>query len=259
MIGGWGEHADGFSMMARDAAKRTEFCQACKAHIDNYGFDGIDIDWEYPTYAAEGNGASSADTKNFNLVLKELRETIGDTKIISFASSSSAKYVDWPNAIKYIDYVNDMTYDMGKPPKGHNSPLYRSSTFDHRSCEESVEAHRKAGIPINRIVLGVPFYGKGIDPYENSVKYNQMASILAATSGTYAGKNIRRWDDVAKVPYLTDESGNIYLSYDDEESIPYKGAFAIEKGLFGAMFWEYRHDDSNHTLLKALYASMHAE
>ena len=40
MIGGWGEHADGFSMMARDAAKRTEFCQSCKAHIDTYGLDG---------------------------------------------------------------------------------------------------------------------------------------------------------------------------------------------------------------------------
>lgn len=264
MIGGWGSHADGFSMMARDAAKRTEFCQSCKAHIDDYGFDGIDIDWEYPTYAAEGNGASSSDKQNFNLVLKELRETIGDTKIISFASSSSAKYVDWPNSIKYIDYVNDMTYDMGKPPKGHNSPLYRSSTFDHRSCEESVELLRNAGVPLSRIVLGVPFYGKGIYPYASegesaSVKYNEIVSILAATSGTYAGNNIRMWDNVAKVPYLVNTQGDILLSYDDPESVAYKGAFAIDKGLFGAMFWEYRHDDSSHSLLKSLYNSMHAQ
>lgn len=47
MIGGWGEKANGFSAMAMDPAKRTEFCLSCKSHIDNYGFDGIDIDWEY--------------------------------------------------------------------------------------------------------------------------------------------------------------------------------------------------------------------
>ena len=259
MIGGWGEKANGFSEMAKSAAKRTEFCQACKSHIDTYGFDGIDIDWEYPGGGPSSNGQSSADPANFNLVLKELRETIGDTKIISVASSSSAGYIDWSGAIKYVDYVNDMTYDMGKPPK-HNSPLHKSSTFNQSgNCESSVNSHKNKGIPLNRIVLGVPFYGHGIDPYAEDVKYNQIPAILAATSGTYAGKNIRRWDDVAKVPYLTDESGKIYLGYDDAESVAYKGAFALEKGLFGVMFWEYRHDDSNHTLLKSLYGAVYPE
>ena len=129
MIGGWGEHADGFSMMARDAAKRTEFCQSVKSHIDTYGLDGVDIDWEYPGGGPSTNGKSNDDAKNFNLVLKELRETLGDTKIISYASSSSAGYVEWSGAMKYLDYVNVMTYDMGKPPK-HNSPLRKSSVFN---------------------------------------------------------------------------------------------------------------------------------
>ena len=258
LIGGWGEKADGFSEMAKSAAKRTEFCQACKAHIDTYGFDGIDIDWEYPGGGPSSNGQSSADKANFNLVLKELRETIGDTKIISVASSSSAGYIDWPTAIKYVDYVNDMTYDMGKPPK-HNSPLHKSSTFNQSSCESSIASHKDKGIPLNRIVLGVPFYGHGIDPYASDVKYNEMAAILSATSGTYAGKNIRKWDDTAKVPYLVDESGKMYLGYDDPESVAYKGAFALEKGLFGVMFWEYRHDDSNHSLLKSLYGAVYPE
>ena len=76
MIGGWGEHADGFSMMARDATKRTAFCQAVKAHIDNYNLDGVDIDWEYPNGGPSSNGKSSDDPKNFNLVLKELTTEI---------------------------------------------------------------------------------------------------------------------------------------------------------------------------------------
>ena len=263
MIGGWGEHADGFSEMARDAAKRTEFCQSCKAHIDNYGFDGIDIDWEYPTAGPSTNGKSSADKSNFNLVLKELRETIGDTKIISFASSSSAKYVDWANAMKYLDYVNVMTYDMGDPPK-HNSPLYRSSTFNQRSAEESIELHRQAGVPLSRQNLGVPFYGHGTTPYADDVKYNEMESILnnnyyAKTKEDVTGKNIYHWDDTAKVPYLTDTSGTILLGYDNPESVAYKGAFARDKNLFGVMIWEYRHDDSNHSLLKSLYGAVYPD
>lgn len=276
MVGGWGMRADGFSEMAKDPAKRIEFCNSLKDHMDTYGLDGVDIDWEYPTYSAEGTGADPSDKENFNLVLKELRATIGQSKIISFASSASAKYVDWPTAIKYIDYVNVMTYDMGAAPNGHNSPLYRSTLFAHRSCDESIQAHLEKGIPLNRMNLGVPFYGKSekeTDPakrltplvYKYEVNYNEMEKVLA---GTYhyskseynsAGYNIRKWDPIARVPYLVDGVGHVMLSYDDAESVDYKGKYAIGKGLLGAMFWEYRHDDDNQTLLKALVKSMYGK
>ncbi len=254
MIGGWGEKADGFSMMARDPDKRTAFCRACLEHVENYSLDGIDIDWEYPGGGPSSNGKSDSDASNFNLLLKELRETLGTTRIISFASSSSAGYVDWKEAIKYIDYVNVMTYDMGKPPY-HNSTLYRSSLTSSRSCEESVEAHRKAGVPLDRMVLGVPFYGHGTSPYDEDVTFNEMSAILSG--GTYSGKNIRRWDDTAKVPCLVDGSGTMLLGYDDAESVACKGAFALSKGLRGVMFWEFRHDDASGTLRTALYNSIY--
>lgn len=275
MVGGWGIKADGFSQMAMSAEKRTKFCKSLKKHMDDYGLDGVDIDWEYPTYSAEGTGADPSDKANFNLVLKELRETLGTSKIISFASSASAGYVDWPTAIKYIDYVNVMTYDMGHAPNGHNSPLYRSGIFAHRSCDESIRAHEEAGIPRSRMNLGVPFYGKSekeTDPakrktelvYKYTVNYYEMASVL---DGTYqyknypksAGYNYRKWDPIAMVPYLTDASGNIMLSYDDPESVGYKGKFAIAQKLLGAMFWEYRLDDDNHSLLKALVNAMYGK
>lgn len=250
MIGGWGDKADGFSMMARDARKRTLFCQSCKEHIDNYGLDGIDIDWEYPTAGPSENGRHPDDTKNFNLVLKELRETIGNTKIISYASSASANYVDWKTAMLYMDYVNVMTYDMGDPPY-HNAPLYYSAAITKkRSVDQSITQHFAAGVPLNRQVMGVPFYGHGTDPYKDDVKFNEMAGIFS--SSKYEGKNIRKWDSVAKVPYLVDEAGNFLLGYDDQESVTYKGQYVVQKNLLGAMFWEYRHDDSQGTLRKAL-------
>ena len=250
MIGGWGDKADGFSMMARDPKKRTLFCQSCKEHIDNYGLDGIDIDWEYPTAGPSENGKHPDDTRNFNLVLKELRETIGNTKIISYASSASANYVDWKTAMLYMDYVNVMTYDMGDPPY-HNAPLYYSAAITKkRSVDQSITQHFAAGVPLNRQVMGVPFYGHGTDPYKDDVKYNEMEGIFS--SSKYEGKNIRKWDAVAKVPYLVDELGNFLLGYDDQESVTFKGQYVVQKKLLGAMFWEYRHDDSKGTLRKAL-------
>lgn len=259
MIGGWGEHADGFSMMARDPEKRTLFCTECKKHIDNYGFDGIDIDWEYPGGGPSTNGKHKDDEKNFVLVLKELRETIGDTKIISYASYAGAKYMDWKNAMLYLDYVNVMTYDMGKPPY-HNSTLYDSPLTKDLSCDSAIEVHKKAGVAYTRMNMGIPFYGHGITPYDADVKFVQMEPIFNATSTSkYYGKNIRMWDDVGKVPYMVDENGKMLLGYDDEESVGYKGKYAKDKGLLGVMFWEYRHDSADHSLLKSVAKSIYGK
>ena len=272
MIGGWGAHADGFSMMARDAAKRTAFCKAVKAHLDNYKLDGVDIDWEYPTKSADNEtGADPSDTKNFNLVLKELRETIGTGKIISFASSSShPEYVDWATAINYIDYVNVMTYDMGAAPDGHNSPLHKGSRFTHSSWDEAVQKHVSAGIPKDRLVMGVPFYGKSEkNPTEAnkvfsdySIKYKDIPPVLK--DGTYKGvklnrKLTRRWDSQSMVPYLVDDTGRNFLSYDDPESVEAKGSYVKVNGLLGAMFWEYRGDTSDHALLKPLVKALYGK
>lgn len=257
MIGGWGEKADGFSEMAKNPTKRTLFCTECNRLIKEFSLDGIDIDWEYPTAGPSTNGKDPSDTENFNLLLKELRETIGNTKIISYASSASAEYVDWETAMLYLDYVNVMTYDMGNPPY-HNAPLYYSAAITKkRSADQSITLHRVGGVPLDRQVLGVPFYGHGTDPYASDVKFNEMEKIFS--SETYEGKNIRKWDSVAKVPYLVDESGNFLLGYDDVESVTYKGQYVVQKKLLGAMFWEYRHDDSQGSLRKALCTAIYGK
>ena len=266
MIGGWGGHADGFSMMARNADKRAEFCHSVKELLDHHQLDGVDIDWEYPTQSADNEtGCDPSDTRNFNIVLKQLRDSLGTEKIMSFASSSSAKYVDWPNAIKYLDYVNVMTYDMGAAPNGHNSPLFRSATFDQRS----IELHLKAGVPLDRQVMGIPFYGKAEkNPsadskiFDYSVKYYEIPDILE--KGTYKGKALarpvsRRWEATSKVPYLVDGSGKNVLSYDDPESLTEKGKYVKEKKILGAMFWEYRYDTSDKDLLKALVNAVYGK
>ena len=278
MIGGWGGHADGFSEMAKSPAKRTEFCKSVKALLDQHKLDGVDIDWEYPTQSADGEtGCDPNDTKNFNLVLQELRETLGTGKIISFASSSShPEYVDWATAIHYIDYVNVMTYDMGAAPKGHNSPLHKGDRFTHSSWDQAVEKHEKYKVPKNRQVMGVPFYGKAeknpadadkvfVDSKGKlgySIKYRDIVPVLQ--NGTYMGVTLNRklqrvWDAKSMVPFLADDAGRNYLSYDDPESVAAKGAYVKANGHLGAMFWEYRSDTDDHALLKSLVKAIYGK
>ena len=278
MIGGWGGHADGFSEMAKSAAKRTEFCKSVKSLLDKHKLDGVDIDWEYPTQSADNEtGCDPDDTKNFNLVLKELRETLGTSKIISYASSSShPEYVDWATAIHYIDYVNVMTYDMGAAPKGHNSPLHKGERFTHSSWDEAVQKHEKYHVPKNRQVMGVPFYGKAeknpsdadkvfVDSKGKlgySIKYRDIVPVLQ--DGKYMGVVLNRklhrvWDTRSMVPFLADDTGRNFLSYDDPESVAAKGAYVVANGHLGAMFWEYRSDTDDHALLKSLVKSIYGK
>ena len=161
-MGGWGKNADGWSQMARDAAKRKAFVDECVNICNTYGVDGFDIDWEYPTYAAKDgdhvNGASPADWENFVTLFKEMREAMPD-KILSYAASDSGKYTDNYGVLPYIDYINVMTYDEGNPPY-HNSPLYRSSITGTRCASEAIDDifHGQQKIPYQMMNFGIAFY-----------------------------------------------------------------------------------------------------
>ena len=217
-VGGW--EAGNFSEMAADETHRKNFCNNCLAAVNKYDLDGIDIDWEYPTSSAAGISSSPNDTRNYTLMMADLRETLGEGKLITMASSANAKYVDFRSAIQYMDYVNIMTYDMGKPPY-HNAGLYASS-MTKRSCDESVALHYQAGVPYEKIVLGIPFYGhgNGREFSTDCVDYNEI---------NFTGFN-KCWDPLAMVPYLTNTSGEMVLSYDNEASVALKAEYIRKKG-----------------------------
>ena len=241
-VGGWG--AGNFSEMAADATHRKNFCNNCMAAVRKYNLDGIDLDWEYPTSSSAGISASKDDTKNFTQLVKDLREVLGKDMLITMASSSSAKYIDFKSAIQYMDFVNLMTYDMGKPPK-HNAGLYKSS-MTSRSCDESVALHLSAGVPYNKMVLGIPFFGR-VNPdllSGDELDYNEIVPMMKNYTA--------RWDDQAKVPYLVNSAGTMVISYDDETSVGLKADYVKQKGLLGAMYWNIEADDANWTLSKAI-------
>ena len=262
MIGGWGANANGFSMMARDAAKRKLFCDECVRICNEYGIDGVDLDWEYPTYPGGGNAADPSDTKNFTTLVKELRAALGPDRLITYAASDSGKYIDNKGVLEWVDYINVMTYSMGDPPY-HNSPLYRSSLTKSRSGEESIEIFHAQGVPYDRMNFGVGFYGHGDGTvYPSSVQYYKAREALekgTVDGKSVAGYNIRHWDPIGKNCYLGDASGKMYASYEDVESLGYRVEFLKKKGLLGVFAWEYREDDAEGTLRHALSRLMKGE
>lgn len=259
-IGGWGKNANGFSAMAKDPAKRQLFCSECVRICDEYNLDGVDIDWEYPTYAAEGNGADPSDTENFTTLVKELRAALGTKRLISYAASDNGEYINHKEVLEWVDYINVMTYSMGDPPY-HNSPLYRSSLTRKRSGAESIEIFHSKGVPYDRMNYGMAFYGHADGTvYPHSMQYYRIVEALETgkvDGKSVAGYNIRWWDDVGKNVYLGDADGKMYASYEDEESLSYRVAFVKSKGMLGAFAWEYREDAKDGTLRKALWQMMH--
>ena len=240
-IGGW--KAGGFSEMASTVTTRKAFAQDCKRVIDEFGLDGIDMDWEYPSSSAAGITASPEDIDNFTILMKDIREAIGKDKVLTVATISTAKYVDFKAIDPYVDLVNVMAYDMARPPY-HHSALYRSTISDRMSSSEAVSAHLEAGVPRNKIVLGMPFYGHGTKGLPDFVYYRDIINLSGYT---------KHWDDEAKVPYFTNDEDDFVLCYEDSESIAIKCAYIKETGIRGAMYWESHLDDDNLTLTKAVY------
>lgn len=243
-IGGWGSGR--FSEMAANESNRESFAIDCKRVVDEFGLDGIDIDWEYPTSTAADISASPQDTKNYNLLMERIRAKIGKGKLLTFASAASAKYYDFKALADIVDYANIMLYDVDLPPC-HHAPLYRSDKVKSISAQESVEAHVKAGFPVGRLVLGMPFYGRTSSVLPDFISYGSIAAL-----DNYEEK----WDDTAKAPYLADASGAMVCSFDNPRSIVLKCEFIKSNNMLGAMYWEYANDDGGGTLRHAVWNEM---
>ena len=155
---------------------------------------------------------------------------------------SFAKYIDFKAIEPIIDFVNLMVYDVARPPY-HHAPLYKSDMTNSVTCQESVALHMEAGLPADKIVLGMPFYGHGIGNITDFIDYKDIINLTGYT---------QMRDDVAKVPYLINAEGKLVCTYEDAESIAEKCRFIHDNGLKGAMYWDYCIDDAKYTLRKAV-------
>ncbi len=249
-IGGWG--AGRFSEMAADDELRRAFAADARRVVDEFGLDGIDIDWEYPTSNAAGISASPNDTENFTLLMRDLREAIGPGKLLTLATVATGEYIDFRAIDKYIDLVNIMSYDMDHTGKAHHSGLYRSERSPVITTHEAVGAHLTGGVPANKLVIGVPFYGRSTPELKGSMRYHEIVEMDGE-------KYSREWDDAAKAPYIVDEQGEMVVGYDDAESLAIKTKYIRDNRLRGIMYWEFGGDTEEMELSKVIYYGLYPE
>ncbi|MGI8951428.1 MAG: glycoside hydrolase family 18 protein [Chitinophagaceae bacterium] len=269
-IGGWG-WSKNFSDAVLSDTSAENFAASAVAIVAKYNLDGIDIDWEYPGMQGDNNVYRPEDKEHYTLLFKDLRKNFDSLKkithkkyFVTTAVGGSQQYIahtEMDKVQQYTDYINVMSYDYVSNTdsiSGHHTNLYVSSknTLQY-SADRSVRAFIAAGVPANKIVLGVAFYGKGWQMESNTNNGLFQKALKPATGGGFTylkdsiiNKNefIRYWDSAAKAPYLFNPGKNIFISYDDEESVKNKCEYVKKYHLAGVMFWEYNEDKKEYLL-----------
>jgi len=251
-VGGW--EAEGFSDAALSVASRDVFAESIVKLLREHSLDGIDIDWEYPGQSVSGIKSRPQDKQNFTALLKTLRTHLGSRYLLTIASADR-EYFDFTEMDKlhvYLDFINVMTYDFFNaltPTTGHHAGLYASpyAAATDRNADASIKQHLAAGIPSDKLVLGVAFYGRGFagvkpehdgvnQPYERFEAAHPYAELVEK----FIGRNgfVREWDERAQAPFLWNAQTRAFITYDDPQSIAIKAGYVRKHGLGGMMFWE---------------------
>lgn len=258
-IGGWNAGTATFSKIAASPSSREKFARSVLEVIKANGFDGFDLDWEYP-------GAS--DKANFVRLLQTLRQHLGSkvlTVAVGAAEFKASQAYDIPNVANMVDFINLMSYDLHGSwdgITGINAPLYagpkdRTPHQKQLNWDSIVKYWIRSGCPSYKLVPGIPLYGRSftLDSSDSSVgapaSQPGQAGSFIDESGFLAYNEIahnikyngwrRNWEDKQKVPYAV--RGNQWVGYDDEESINHKLNFIRGNQLGGVMFWSIDTDD----------------
>ena len=256
-VGGW-LWSTNFSDMVLTAQSRRVFEDSVMEFLTRYDLDGLDIDWEYPGLPGAGHPYRAEDKQNFTALLEELRARFdAESKktrrrlyltIAMGAGDDVLANTEMGKVQRYVDTVNLMTYDYyeagSDATTGHHAPLFANPADPKKaSSDETVRAYEKAGVPAEKILLGVPFYGREWGEVPD-VKHGlfQPGKVIPGAYAPYSAIEanmlgegqgfVRYWDDAAKAPYLYNADKHIFVSYEDPESLK-----AERANMFGSTSW----------------------
>lgn len=277
-LGGWtfsdpGPWQSVFPTMVSSQANRATFINNLLGFLVEFGYDGVDFDWEYP--GADDRGGSEADGANYSLLLKELREAIkasGHDFIVTFTAPTSYWYLrhfDLPGMVPHVDWINLMSYDLhglwdSNNPIGNHVLAHTNLT----EIDLALDLFWRVDVKPSDIVLGLGFYGRSFHLTSSScwkpgclfdgpgepgrctdtpgiLSFREIKSILDNTGA----KSFL--DEQAAARYLV-YGNNSWVSYDDEVTIQAKVDFANKRGLAGLMIWAIDLDDSRLSALRAI-------
>ncbi|HTY10557.1 MAG TPA: glycosyl hydrolase family 18 protein [Bacteroidota bacterium] len=241
---------DNYATVTADSNLRKTFINNIVAQLSTAHYDGADLDWEGP--------GTLAQRSNEALFVKELRAAFraaDSSWLITMAigaSDWSGQWRDFATLEQYVDWFNAMEYDFHgswSSIAGHNAPLNIGSDPntdpDAYSIVESIQylAGTRA-IPKNKIVLGLPFYGKMFGTstiytsyvQEEDLAYRDIMTTIQSGQWTYV------WDSGSEAPYYTSSRPDEFITLDDSASIAVKCQYVKTQRLSGVMIWEISQD-----------------
>ncbi|XP_046681146.1 proteoglycan 4 isoform X2 [Homalodisca vitripennis] len=277
-IGGWNEGSARFSPLVADEERRAEFVKNVVKFLRVNHFDGLDLDWEYPAFR---DGGKQRDRDNYAQLVQELREefdrehdkTGRPRLLLTMAVPAGIEYIDKgydvPKLNRYLDFMNILSYDYHsafEPAVNHHSPLFpleeeSEYNFDAQlSIDYTVKHFLKAGADRDKLVLGIPTYGRSytlFNPDSTDIgapsdgpgeqgDATREKGYLAYYEICDALKNEDDWTVVqpkprAMGPYAFRK--NQWVGYDDIDIVKHKAQYVNDQGLGGIMFWSIDNDD----------------
>ena len=239
--------------MASSLENRSIFIQSCIDFMIQHGFDGLDVDWEYPG----SRPYYPSDYTNYPLLLQELNSEFKSHPnkfLLTLATPigrSPLQYYDFPNIHPYVDFINVMAYDI------HgiwDNPKIVQSQTDIRVVDSGLQIYFNGVVPSTKINLGLGAYGRTYKLADKTC--NRIRECYFVDHGTpgrctqsndtmslFEIKEILESDPTAS-SVLDEVSmskymyyGEYWISYDDEETFELRKSWAQSKGLGGLMYW----------------------
>ncbi len=258
-VGGWG--AEGFSDACQTAEGRQKLADSLLRVMDEMGFVGLDIDWEYPGVSGTGIVSREGDVEGWYGLLENLRAGLDEREkqhgreyILSVALGAGDAHIDAIDPARLnslLDQAVVMAYDLRGFDRttGHHAGLYPDE--DRRGTgAHAVQKLIDGGLGADKILLGMPAYGRmwrqvsgGGDGLEQRAatsgnKTISFDDVLALEKKGYT----KYYDETAQAAYWFD--GSNFVSAEDERSIRYKCDWLVDMGLQGAAVWQYTQDAS---------------
>jgi chitinase len=252
-IGGW-TYSPSFHPVVVNPAARAQFVESSIRILEDYGLDGLDVDYEYPTNDEQARGYVD--------LLREMRQGLD-----RHAASKGANYrflltiaapcgpdnyqkLHVADMDKHLDFWNMMSYDFSgswDQIANHQANLYGPPI----SASGAVQWYIDQGVPHHKIVLGIPLYGRSFmqtqgptTPFNGIGPGSWEQGVYDYRALPLPGSYIHR-DAGAGASWSYDYDKKEMVSFDDAQVAQWKGEWIRDQGLGGAMYWELSGDKGN--------------